>query len=127
MKIQSIAPSTPAHTDSPLITVSAALGGIIILILLVAWIARRFGFAGTRMAGKKTLQIRASASLGPRERVVVVDIEDVRLVLGVTASQITHLHTLPPIPESEQPLSQNNPADFQKIMKKLLKPSGKAR
>jgi len=127
MKTQSIAPSAPAHTDSPLISVSAALGGIIILILLVAWIARRFGFAGTRIAGKKTLQIRASASLGPRERVVVVDIEDVRLVLGVTASQITHLHTLPFTPESEQPVSQDNPADFQNMMKKLLKRSGKAR
>lgn len=126
MKTQSIAPSTPTHTDSPLISVSAALGGIILLILLVAWIARRFGFAGTSAAGKKTLQIRASVNLGPRERVVIVDIEDARLVLGVTASQITHLHTLPPAPESEQPLPNNNPADFQNMMKKLLKRNGKA-
>lgn len=125
MKTQSIAPSTPTHTDSPLISVSAALGGIILLILLVAWIARRFGFAGTSVVGKKTLQIRASVNLGPRERVVVVDIEDARLVLGVTASQITHLHTLPPTPESEQSLPNNNPADFQNIMKKLLKRNGK--
>ncbi len=119
-------PSAPVHTDSPLISVSAALGGIIILILLVAWIVRRFGFSGPSMAGKKTLQISASASLGPRERIVVVDIEDVRLVVGVTASQITRLHTLPATVESEQPLSQDNPADFQNIMKKLLKRSGKA-
>jgi len=126
MKTQSIAPSTPAHTDSPLISVSATLGGIVLLILLVAWIARRFGFAGTSVVGKKTLQIRASVNLGPRERVVVVDIEDARLVLGVTASQITHLHTLPPAPESGQPLPNNNHADFQNIMKKLLKRNGKA-
>ncbi|WP_299999437.1 flagellar biosynthetic protein FliO [uncultured Cedecea sp.] len=125
MKTQSVALSTPAHTDSPLISVSAALGGIIILILLAAWIARRFGFMGSSMTGKKTLHIRASANLGPRERVVVVDIEDVRLVLGVTASQITHLHTLPSSGESEQPLSPDNATDFQKIMKKLLKPGGK--
>ncbi|MCS3431522.1 flagellar biosynthetic protein FliO [Klebsiella sp. BIGb0407] len=126
MKTQSVALSAPAHTDSPLISVSAALGGIVLLILLAAWIARRFGFMGARMAGKKTLQIRASANLGPRERVVVVDIEDVRLVLGVTASQITHLHTLPQSPENEPPVAQDNSADFQNIMKKLLKRSGKA-
>ncbi len=34
----------------------------------------------------------------PRERVVIVDVEDARLVLGVTAQQITHLHSLPPLP-----------------------------
>ena len=126
MKTQSVALSSPAYADSPLISVSAVLGGIIILILLLAWIARRFGFMGASMAGKKTLQIRASASLGPRERVVVVDIEDVRLVLGVTASQITHLHTLPADQENEPSLPQENTVDFQNIMKKLLKRSGKA-
>lgn len=126
MKTQSITLSAPGHTDSPLISVSAALGGIIILILLVAWIARRVGFAGSSMVGKKTLKISASASLGPRERVVVLDIEDVRLVLGVTASQITHLHTLPATVESDQLLSPDNPTDFQNIMKKLLKHSRKA-
>lgn len=126
MKTQSIAPTAPAHTDSPLISVSATLGGIVILILLVAWIARRFGFAGNTVVGKKMLQVRASASLGPRERVVVVDIEDVRLVLGVTASQITHLHTLPAAPGNEQFLQPDSNTDFQKIMKKLLKRDGKA-
>lgn len=127
MKTQSIVPSSPTHSDSPLISVSAALGGIVILILLVAWVAKRFGFAGVgSMAGKKTLQVRASVNLGPRERVVIVDIEDARLVLGVTASQITHLHTLPPAAESEQPLPQNNNVDFQNMMKKLLNRNGKA-
>ncbi|WP_242550057.1 flagellar biosynthetic protein FliO, partial [Pantoea agglomerans] len=38
----------------------------------------------------------ASVSVGQRERVVIVDTADARLVLGVTAQQITHLHTLPP-------------------------------
>lgn len=126
MKTQSVVPSTPTHTDSPLISVSAALGGIIILILLAAWLVRRLGFSGASIVGKKSLHIRASANLGPRERVVVVDVENVRLVLGVTAAQITHLHTLPQTQDSEQPSSQDTPADFQNLMKKLLKRSGKA-
>ncbi|CDL41740.1 Flagellar biosynthesis protein FliQ [Citrobacter freundii] len=36
--------------------------------------------------------------MGPRERVVIVEVEDALLVLGVTASQINVLHTLPPAP-----------------------------
>lgn len=126
MKAQSTVPPAPAHTGSPLVSVSAALGGIIVLILVVAWVAKRFSFAGSHLSGKKTLHVSASVSLGPRERVVVVDIEDARLVLGVTASQITHLHTLPAAGENETPLPQNSPADFQNIMKKLLKRNGKA-
>lgn len=126
MKTQSIVPSVPTHTDSPLISVSAALGGIVILILLVAWIARRFGFTGVNTSGKKTLQVSASVNLGPRERVVIVDIEDARLVLGVTTSQIIHLHTLPPGPLNEPPSSKKSSADFQNMMKNLLKRNGKA-
>ena len=126
MKAQSVIPATPTQTSSPLISVSAALGGIVILILVVAWIAKRFGFAGTNISDKKNLRVSASVSLGSRERVVIVDVDDARLVLGVTASQITHLHTLPPAAESEQVVLQNNSADFQGMMKKLLKRNGKA-
>lgn len=126
MKIPSIAQPAPTHIDSPLMSVSATLGGIVLLILLVAWLAKRFGLAGVRMTSKRTLQISASVSVGTRERVVVVDVEDARLVLGVTASHITHLHTLPLATDSEQPLQKDQHHDFQKIMKKLLKRNEKA-
>ncbi len=51
-----------------------------------------------KSGGTRGLKVSASQSLGPRERVVVVNVEDARLVLGVTASQVTLLHTLPPAP-----------------------------
>ncbi len=46
--------------------------------------------------GSRELTLTASVQVGQRERVVIVDTPDARLVLGVTAQQITHLHTLPP-------------------------------
>jgi len=55
---------------------------------------------------------------------VIVDVPDARLVLGVTAGQITHLHTLPPAPVSET-VSPVAPVDFQSLMKNLLKRNGK--
>jgi flagellar protein FliO/FliZ len=57
--------------------------------------------------------------------VVIVEVEDARLVLGVTASQINVLHTLPPAPADaeEKPAS---PADFQAMMKSLLKRPGRS-
>lgn len=86
--------SAPVSAE-PLLQVSGALIAIIALILAAAWLVKRLGFAPKR-TGVNGLKISASASLGARERVVVVDVEDARLVLGVTAGQINLLHKLPP-------------------------------
>lgn len=83
-----------APVSAPLLQVSGALIAIIALILAAAWLVKRLGFAPKR-TGVNGLKISASASLGARERVVVVDVEDARLVLGVTAGQINLLHKLP--------------------------------
>ncbi|MEW7314534.1 flagellar biosynthetic protein FliO [Buttiauxella gaviniae] len=115
----------PATTSagSTLVQVSGALTAIIIFILLAAWVAKRFGFA-PKTGSSKEMKVSASCSVGPRERVVIVDVQDARLVLGVTAGQITHLHTLPAAPVSEI-VSPAPPADFQSLMKTLLKRNGK--
>jgi flagellar protein FliO/FliZ len=125
MKTQTTVQPQPAvNGSSPLVQVSGALTAIIVFILLAAWLAKRFGFAGKTSAAKG-LKVSASCNLGPRERVVVIDVEDARLVLGVTASQITHLHTLPPAPVSSD-IEPAEAADFQSLMKNLLKRNGKA-
>lgn len=124
MKTQATLTQPSAMPGSPLIQVSGALLGIVLFILLAAWLARRFGLAG-KTAGARGLKVSASASLGPRERVVVVEVEDARLVLGVTASQISLLHTLPAAPVVDTPQVER-PADFQAVIKNLLKRSGRS-
>lgn len=114
-----------APDASPLIQVSSALLGIILLILAGAWIAKRFGVGGNSVRGLQGLKVSASASLGQRERVVVVNVEDARLVLGVTANQVTLLHTLPPAPVDTQ-TTQPAAADFSSLMKNVLKRSGRS-
>ena len=113
--VQSSAPVSAA----PLLQVSGALIAIIALILAAAWLVKRLGFAPKR-TGVNGLKI--SASLGARERVVVVDVEDARLVLGVTAGQINLLHKLPP----SAPTEEIPQTDFQSVMKNLLKRSGRS-
>ena len=109
--VQSSAPVSAA----PLLQVSGALIAIIALILAAAWLVKR-------RTGVNGLKISASASLGARERVVVVDVEDARLVLGVTAGQINLLHKLPP----SAPTEEIPQTDFQSVMKNLLKRSGRS-
>lgn len=94
MKTQATLSAPSAVPGSPLLQVSGALFGIIAFILIAAWLAKRFGLAG-KTAGTRGLKVSASTPLGPRERVVIVEVEDARLVLGVTASSINVLHTLP--------------------------------
>lgn len=117
----------PAATTAPssaLIDVSGALLGIILLILVAAWLAKRFGIHGVKTSATKDLKVSASAALGQRERVVIVDVEDARLVLGVTASQVTLLHKLPPtIIDPDAPKADT--PDFASLMKSVLKRPGR--
>ena len=124
MTTQATVSQPSAIPGSPLLQVSGALFGIIAFILVAAWLAKRVGLAG-KTAGARGLKLSASTSLGPRERVVIVEVDDARLVLGVTASSINVLHKLPPVPVSEQ-AGTEVPADFQSVMKSLLKRSGRS-
>ena len=124
MKTQATMSQPSAVPGSPLLQVSGALFGIIAFILIAAWLAKRFGLAG-KTAAARGLKVSASTSLGPRERVVIVDVEDARLVLGITASNISVLHKLPPAPVPVDE-SAEAPADFQSVMKSLLKRSGRS-
>ncbi|MHB1123392.1 MAG: flagellar biosynthetic protein FliO [Ramlibacter sp.] len=73
----------------------AVLGLVVVvgLIFLLAWAARRIGLQ--RLTGSGIVKVISSAALGARERVVVVEVAGTWLVLGVTASQVNTLHTLP--------------------------------
>ncbi len=124
MKTQATLSQPSAVPGSPLLQVSGALFGIIAFILIAAWLAKRFGLAG-KTASTRGLKVSASTTLGPRERVVIVEVEDARLVLGVTASSINVLHKLPPAPVEEDARAEA-PADFQSVMKSLLKRSGRS-
>nr|WP_318381207.1 flagellar biosynthetic protein FliO [uncultured Enterobacter sp.] len=124
MKTQASIAQPSAVPGSPLLQVSGALFGIIALILAVAWVAKRVGFGG-KVASTRGLKVSASTTIGPRERVIIVDVEDARLVLGVTTSQITVLHKLPPAPTPPEDTQENTP-DFQSVLKNLLKRSGRS-
>jgi len=122
--LQSIPSSPPvASAGSMLTQVSSVLALIVLLILACAWLARRCGFTPKRVSSQ-SLNVSASVNVGQRERVVIVDIDGARLVLGVTAQNITHLHTLPP-KMPEQPSEPATTADFRHLLQTLLKRPGK--
>ena len=117
----------PAHaqpvvsTGSVVSQVGTMLAVIVLLILACGWLAKRMGFA-PKTVNAQALKVSASVQVGRQERVVIVETADARLVLGVTAQQITHLHSLPP---EEHPQAQPVPQDFRQILHNLVKRPGK--
>ena len=73
----------------------AGLGlfAVIALILALAWAARRTGLVRPGNAG--AMKVVGTTSLGPRQRLVLVEVGGTWLVLGVGAGEIRTLHTLP--------------------------------
>ncbi len=63
------------------------------LIVLAGWLLRRFGAVPT--ATGSLVRVVTAASVGPRERVVVVEVHDTWLVLGVAPGRVNTLCQLP--------------------------------
>lgn len=62
------------------------------LFVLAAWLVKRY----LPQVGKSgPVRLVGATLVGPRERVVVVEVEDTWLVLGVGGGQVRTLHTLP--------------------------------
>ncbi|MES1956489.1 flagellar biosynthetic protein FliO [Salinisphaera hydrothermalis] len=95
-------PSSGADLPGNLIgRTSIALIAVIGVILVCAWALKRLGFQRDRAS--QSLPIVASRSLGQRERVVVIEVEDEWLVLGVTPQNITALHRRPAPADRDSP------------------------
>jgi len=76
------------------------LGGLfVVLAMIVAagWLLRRLQHRAGMGPGRRSqvISVVAQQMLGAREKVVVVEVEDTWLVLGVTQHNVQTLHTLP--------------------------------
>ena len=95
-------PALPASATPSLLgffQVILALLLVIAAILATAWMMRRF--APGHLGGPARLKVVGGAMVGAKERVVVVEIRDTWLVLGVTPSNVTTLHSLPKPEDAE--------------------------
>lgn len=75
--------------------VQAMFGLVIIVALLAgtAWFARKL--SGGQNFGRGGMRIVGGVALGPRERMVLVEVGDQWLVVGIVPGQIRTLHVLP--------------------------------
>ncbi|WP_425489389.1 flagellar biosynthetic protein FliO [Cognatilysobacter bugurensis] len=86
---------------------AGSLGGTVFALLLVVGLILGLGWLAKRMPGfgrgapSNGLRMVASLPIGPRERVVVVEVGETQLLLGVGPGGTRTLHTLAePLPEA---------------------------
>jgi flagellar protein FliO/FliZ len=85
-------PPKPPVGAVEILSLGTSLLLVVGAILLVGWLyARAQGIRGN--AGN-VISIVAAQTLGPKEKILVVDIAGQQLVVGMTASQISTLHVL---------------------------------
>lgn len=91
---------------------------VIVLIFVLAWIARRV--QNITPKGGKVIQIVASQALGPKDRLLLVQVGEEQILLGLTVGRITPLHVLkePVLVEASAP---STPEFAQRLMELLSK------
>ena len=93
------------------------LGLILVLAMIfaIAWLLRRFG-QGT-LVGSQQMKIVSSLPLGPRERLIIVDVNGEQILIGVAPGRISQLHHFsePVIPQKTQ-----DEGDFGDKLKEIL-------
>ncbi|WDM19845.1 flagellar biosynthetic protein FliO [Gilliamella sp. B3022] len=105
-------------------SIGISLIGVIVLILLLGWIVKRFNW---KSPNKQLIEVKATYNINPKERIVLVHVDHQLLVVGVTGQQMTLLHTineqrtdmLLAEPSAEKDLSKNKL--FEQMLQSILK------
>ena len=101
-------PGTPSFGG--LFQVVIALVIVIAAIAGSAWLMRRFG--PTQMGAGGAMRVVGGVMIGPRERLVLVEVNDTWLIIGVAPGHVSPVHSMPrpPLAEQPNPVMLNQPA-----------------
>jgi len=86
-------PQPPAVSSGSIVQIIFSLLLVLAAILLVAWLLKRMNVA--QQSTGNMLKVLGGVAIGQRERVVLIEVNDTWLVVGVGPGQIRTLHTLP--------------------------------
>jgi len=76
------------------------MGGLLLILVVIfalGWLFRRFG--KLPQAGKGMVTVLGGVSLGPRERAVVLQVGEIRILVGVAPGRVQTLHVLDAVPD----------------------------
>ncbi len=85
--------STDEISNSVYLQAFFSLLFILGILFVAAWVLRKI--SGSRVFGNQKLKIIGGVSVSPREKIILLQIADKCLVVGVVPGQIRTLHQLP--------------------------------
>ncbi len=112
------APGLPA--GNALSGVSQVLGALVLVLVAIgvlAWLLRRMGPVQGVLGG--ALRVQGGVMVGPRERLVLVEVGETWLVVGVAAGQVSLVHSMPR-PVDAAPAVASGPAGFAEVLRRSL-------
>lgn len=98
------------------------LGVVLMLIAGMAWLLKRF--MPGQIASNGDLRVVSAVAIGAKERVVLVDIGDTRLVLGVAPGHVVRLLEMPRPDEPRQMSDNKNSTSFIIKLKEVIASRG---
>lgn len=87
-----VPPPAPVSSGS-VVQVIVSLLLVLAAVLVVGWLLKRFHLP--QQGAGNVLKVISGVAVGQRERVVLVEVNDTWLVVGVAPGQVRALHTLP--------------------------------
>ena len=90
-----------------LLKLGRRLGVVIIMFFAFVWIMKRM--SGLTPRGGENMKVSGGLSLGQRERLVIVEVDNQRLLLGVTAQSIQLIRELSNKDSFDQTMKQVMP------------------
>ncbi len=84
--------ASPELGTSLLMQLAMGLGLVIALIYMLAWLSRKI--QGTSKTRTETLKVIESVALGARERLILVQIHDEQVLVGMAPGAVTRLHAI---------------------------------
>jgi flagellar protein FliO/FliZ len=122
--------AAPDLATAPASGGAAGLGQVTLALLVVlaavfalAWLLKRL--RRITGGGSESIEVLAQASLGSKERAVIVRVAGARLLLGVASGQVSLLQTLPPEAGTPPPAATDIPPQKPNFIDLLQKSLGK--
>lgn len=114
-------PATPPAVSSGSVLLQGLLGLLVVLAAMMAffWFMRRFSPGQTGAQG--VVKVVGGVMLGTREKLVVVEVGDTWLLLGVGGGQVNTLHTLPRPEGVSAPAPHDPLSGFSDKLKEVLR------
>ena len=107
--VTTVSPPASPITSGSMLQVLFGLVLVLGAIAGTAWLLRRYTPGQTSAGG--VLKLIGGMMVGPKERLVLVEIGDTWLVLGVASGQVNTLHTMPKPPSAnDQTVATDNDA-----------------